>query len=344
MYNKYKIAVFLIVIVSFIPSCTSENTIKIAMCQIFCLDGDREGNFVRIENALREAKDKGAEIVCFPETTILGWVNVDAHERAYPIPGKDSDRLCQLAKDYKVHICIGLAEKNANKLHDSVLLIDDQGNILLNHHKINILSELMIPSYTPGNSVNTVETRFGNIGLMICTDSFLQEYVEEMSALKPDLLLIPYGWAAPEEDWPEHAKKLINKSLDYFKEHLKDFNPKESIFNFPFNSSIKELENWLNDQVLAYRTAGNAINALPYIGQKRLTCISAGPENIDQYFENQLQQFLDEPKGWFIFNAHGLDGEGWGPLSSAYLDELLDRLNTMPHVRMIPVGEALLTV
>ena len=140
------------------------------------------------------------------------------------------------------------------------------------------------------------------------------------------------------------AKKLINKSLDYFKEHLNDFNPEKSIFNFPFNSSTKELENWLNDQVLAYRTAGNAINALPYIGQKRLTCISAGPENIDQYFENQLQQFLAEPKGWFIFNAHGLDGEGWGPFSSAYLDELLDRLTVIPHVRVIPVGEALLTV
>lgn len=28
---------------------------KIAVCQIFSLDGDREGNVVRIENALREA-------------------------------------------------------------------------------------------------------------------------------------------------------------------------------------------------------------------------------------------------------------------------------------------------
>ena len=93
-------------------------------------------------------------------------------------------------------------------MKNSVLLIDDRGNILLNHRKINILSELMIPSYTPGNSVNTVETRLGNIGMMICADSFLQEYVEEMSALKPDLLIIPYGWAAPEEDWPEHAKNL----------------------------------------------------------------------------------------------------------------------------------------
>jgi len=185
-----------------------EKNVKIAMCQIFCLDGDREGNFVRIENAIIDAKDKGAEIICFPETAILGWVNSDAHERAYPIPGADSKRLCQLAKKYNVHLCIGLAEKNEKLLHDSVILIDDNGEILLKHRKINILSELMIPSYTPGSEVNIVKTRFGKIGLMICADTFLDEYVNKMKELQPDLVLVPYGWAAPEEDWPEHAKTL----------------------------------------------------------------------------------------------------------------------------------------
>jgi predicted amidohydrolase len=58
-------------------------TIKVAMCQIFSLDGDRGGNFVRIENAVRQAKDAGAEIICFPGTVILGWVNPDAHKRAW---------------------------------------------------------------------------------------------------------------------------------------------------------------------------------------------------------------------------------------------------------------------
>jgi len=140
------------------------------------------------------------------------------------------------------------------------------------------------------------------------------------------------------------AKDLIKQSLDYFSKNLKDFDTGQSVFNFPFNSSTIELENWLNETVLAYRTAGNVVNDLPYKGQKKLTCISAGPENIDQFFENQLQLFLSEPQGWFIFNAHGLDGEGWGPLSSAYLDELLDRLISMEQVGILPVGKALLTM
>lgn len=189
---------------------TKDKNVRVAMCQIFCLDGDREGNFVRIENAIIDAIDQGAEIVCFPETSILGWVNIDAHERANPIPGNDSQRLCKLARKYKVHLCIGLAEKEDDLLYDSVILIDDKGEILLKHRKINILSELMVPSYTPGSEIKVVDTKFGKIGLMICADTFLDEYVIKMKELQPALILVPYGWAAPEEDWPEHAKTLEN--------------------------------------------------------------------------------------------------------------------------------------
>lgn len=185
-------------------------TIRIAMCQIFALNGDRSGNFVRIENAIREAKDADADIICFPETTILGWVNPDAHKRAYPIPGKDSQRLCELAKKYETCLCAGLAEKNGTNLYDSVILIDNKGRILLKHRKINILTELMTPPYTPGKDVNTVETEFGKIGLLICADTFEDEILKRMAALKPDLLLVPFGWAAEENEWPEFGKKLEN--------------------------------------------------------------------------------------------------------------------------------------
>ena len=140
------------------------------------------------------------------------------------------------------------------------------------------------------------------------------------------------------------AQNLILKSMDVFSENLDGFEPQKAIFNFPFNSSTAELEEWLKDKVLAFRTAGGAINKLPHKRQKKLICISAGPDNIDTYFEEQIQKFLLEPKGWFIFNAHGLDGEGWGPMSSGYLDELLDRLLDMEHVGIMPVGKALLSL
>jgi len=178
------------------------------MCQIFTLDGDRQGNFVRIENALREAKDGGADVACLPEMAILGWVNPEAHKRACPIPGPDSDRLCRLAADFNIHLCVGLAEKVGGCLYDSVLLIDSKGRILLKHRKMNLLSELMMPPYTPGQDMGTVETEFGKIGLLICADTHDNLILERMAALGPDLLLVPYGYAAPENEWPGHGKVL----------------------------------------------------------------------------------------------------------------------------------------
>jgi predicted amidohydrolase len=182
--------------------------VRVAICQIFSLDGDRSGNFARIENAVVEAKNKGADVACFPETSLFGWVNPEAHERARPIPGEDTDRLCRLAEKYRIFLSVGLAEKEDDKLFDTAVLIDDAGKILLKHRKINILAKLMTPPYTPGSDIKVAETRFGRIGLLICADTFRDELLKRMAELEPDLVLVPYGWAAEEDRWPGHGEEL----------------------------------------------------------------------------------------------------------------------------------------
>jgi predicted amidohydrolase len=104
----------------------------VAICQILSIDGDREGNFRRIEYALAAARGAGAAIAAFPESVILGWENPDAHRLAAPIPGADSDR----------------------------------------------------------------------------TAAFGDAYVARIRAFKPDVVLIPYGWAVEMEKWPGHSKSL----------------------------------------------------------------------------------------------------------------------------------------
>jgi N-carbamoylputrescine amidase len=187
----------------------NENGVLIAICQIFCLDDDREGNFVRIENALREAKAKGAEIACLPETAIYGWINPSAFDRAFSIPGEDSERLAELARKYGLFICIGLAEREELDYYDAVILLDDEGKLLMKHRKVNTLEGLCDPAYKPGNSFGAVDTKFGRIGMVICADSFRPENGEAMKNEKPDFVLIPYGWAADEGRWPEHGPDLV---------------------------------------------------------------------------------------------------------------------------------------
>jgi len=211
MSTKYCYSIsFVLTLLLLLPfSSCNKPDLKLAISQIVCIDNDREGNFIRIENSINEAVLAGAEFITFPETSILGWVNPAAHHSAYPIPGKDTDRLCRMAKDNNIFICIGLAEIDGNKLFDSAVIIDNKGNIILKHRKINILTELMHPPYTPGSEIKTVSTKFGKIGVLICADSFKEEILNKTKSKKPDLLLIPYGWAASEDSWPEHGKELL---------------------------------------------------------------------------------------------------------------------------------------
>jgi len=184
------------------------NRVRVAMCQIVCLDGDRRGNFARAENAVRDAKQAGADVACLPETAIYGWVNPDAHTRACPIPGEDSQRLCDLARRYGIFLCAGLAEKDGDRLYDSALLIDDAGRILLKHRKIILLEWLMTPPYSPGQEINAVQTRLGKMGVLICADTHEPWILKRMADQRPDLVLVPYGYAEEEEAWPDHGKQL----------------------------------------------------------------------------------------------------------------------------------------
>jgi predicted amidohydrolase len=200
----------IIVIGATVHALKGHKSAGIAMCQIVILDGDRSGNFVRIENAIAEAKSKGAELICFPEATMLGWLNSDAHIRACTIPGPDCDQLCGLAKKYGVHLCIGIEEFDTGRLFNSAILIDNHGQILLKYRQVNIPPKLMSPPYAAGNESNiaAVNTRFGKIGLLICADTHSENILGKMAALKPNLLLVPYGYAEDEQKWPAHGEEF----------------------------------------------------------------------------------------------------------------------------------------
>ena len=139
----------------------------------------------------------------------------------------------------------------------------------------------------------------------------------------------------------EKAKDLIMRCLDVFSGKLKGFEPQRSVFNFPYNASSPELEEWLPSQVRAFRTSGKAINPLPNEYTIKLTCSSFGPGNIDQDLKSKVDELLSAPSGWLIYNTHGLDDEGWGPLRSDFLDNLLKELTDLESVAVLPAGKAL---
>ncbi len=162
--------------------------------------------------------------------------------------------------------------------------------------------------------------------------------------------LMPHTWAHLNlTEIPEaKAKRNIEKCFDYFERHLEGYRSSEAVYNFAYNASTPELEDFVLQRVPALRTGGwlvlkdTMVNLIP-VGPapKRLGCWSHGPGFCDHYVEEEINKFLASPGGWLILNLHGLDEEGWGPVSTAYLDKLLKRLVTVNYLEVLPTGTVL---
>lgn len=157
--------------------------------------------------------------------------------------------------------------------------------------------------------------------------------------------VMPHSWLHNNlvEQPLEKAEELIGKCLDYFEQNLEGYIPSNAVFNFPFNASNQQLETFALKRVRAVRSGGGSpVNPVPTSTQPtRLACWSHGPNNSDQWVQEQVNKFLMSDGGWLILNLHGLDDEGWGPISTNYLNSLLERLTSIERVEVLPAGEVL---
>jgi hypothetical protein len=91
----------------------------------------------------------------------------------------------------------------------------------------------------------------------------------------------------------------------------------------------------------ALRTGGNALNPLPFPGQVKLTTTGYGPDNCEHHLDEYVARLLAQPSGWLIYNLHGLDNEGWGPVRAEYLEAFLARMVRIENLKVLPVGKVL---
>jgi peptidoglycan/xylan/chitin deacetylase (PgdA/CDA1 family) len=138
----------------------------------------------------------------------------------------------------------------------------------------------------------------------------------------------------------EEARDLILRCLDVFATHLNGFDPARALFAFPYNVATPELEAWLPSVVRGFRTGpGPAINPLPDLDTAKLT--TCGWQDAELWLDRCVDDLLAREAGWLIYCAHGLDGEGWGPLRADYLERLLDTLVGTVNLEVVPATQVL---
>lgn len=204
----------------------AEKKVKVGLVQVSC-SGDVEANMKKTLEKIREAAQKGAQIICLQELfRSLYFCDVEDYENfklAESIPGPSTETLQKLAADLNVVIIASLFEKRTNGLyHNTTAVIDADGKYLGKYRKMHIPDD---PGYfekfyfTPGDlGYKTFETKYAKIGVLICWDQWYPEAARITSLMGAEILFYPtaIGWAEaqPEEvnDEQYNAWQTIQRS------------------------------------------------------------------------------------------------------------------------------------
>jgi len=187
----------------------SMSKVKVALVQMSCT-AHKQANLEKAMKKVREAAEKGAEIVCLQELfTSLYFCDVEDYDNfklAEPIPGPSSEALGQLAKELGVVIIASLFEKRAQGLyHNTTAVLDADGTYLGKYRKMHIPDD---PSYyekfyfTPGDlGYKIFKTKFATIGVLICWDQWYPEAARITSLMGAEILFYPtaIGWSTAQD-------------------------------------------------------------------------------------------------------------------------------------------------
>ncbi len=138
----------------------------------------------------------------------------------------------------------------------------------------------------------------------------------------------------------DQARASIEACLEVFAAELEGFEARRAVFAFPYNASTPALEAWLPSRVRAFRAGGGGLNPLPHAGLARLRGALSGADDCEADLAQEIAELFARPAGWLVYCAHGLDGQGWGPLPAATLERWLERLLAR-GVELLPPGRAL---
>ncbi|NND05227.1 MAG: carbon-nitrogen hydrolase family protein [Saprospiraceae bacterium] len=172
--------------------------LSVGIGQMHIIPGDDELNIHNAIGLVERAGAEGCDIIVLPECLDLGWTDLSATTKAESIPGPRSELLAEAAMANSIHVVAGLTEKAEGAVYNTAILLDDGGDLLARHRKINIL-DIAQHIYQRGQDIGIVNTQLGRVGINICAD-LLPEYQDvgfAQAAIGAEIILSPCSWAVP---------------------------------------------------------------------------------------------------------------------------------------------------
>lgn len=147
-------------------------------------------------DAISRAGRLGVGLLVLPECAYPAYhLGSPARYRSAPLLGSEAlvQRLSAATRETGLHLVIGLVEPDAGRLYNAALLIGPDGRCLGSYRK-QFLWDYDHDYFTPGASIDVVETAIGRIGMLICADARAPEIVATLAGRGAELVAMPTNW------------------------------------------------------------------------------------------------------------------------------------------------------
>ncbi len=183
----------------------------VAVVQAAPVSFDLDASLAKVERLTREASDRDAKLVLFPEAflsayprglhfdTTVGYRGKDGREwyRRYwdssvDVPGPAVDALSNIAREYAVHLVIGVIERDGGTLYCTALFFGPDGAFLGKHRKLGPTgAERLVWGRGDGSTMPVLDTDIGKIGAAICWENYMPLFRTAMYAKGVQIYCVP---------------------------------------------------------------------------------------------------------------------------------------------------------
>ncbi len=181
--------------------------LTVSVAQIAVVNSDPEANLKKADALIAEASRRKSEVICFPEmwTTGFNWAN---NQRLAPGQEEVVERVAAMAKRYNIWINGSMLALNEDgKIANTSILFDASGNRKGIYRKIHLFTMLHENEHmAAGNSLCTVDTPWGLVGLSICYDIRFPELFRAYALKGVKIVFSPMAFPHPRL---EHWKVLV---------------------------------------------------------------------------------------------------------------------------------------
>ena len=157
--------------------------IKVAVCQACPQREDVEANTRKVITWIGKAAKSGADVVLFGELFLTDYdLRLSAIKSlSQAKDGPAAKAIASAAKEMKISVAYGYSEFDNGCYFNSLLFIDSNGETLANYRKVHLWPGEEQMCFTPGDKMTVVAWNGMKVGLAICVDICMPEYIATMA-------------------------------------------------------------------------------------------------------------------------------------------------------------------